>query len=794
MNLITIKTALKNLLDRRNSSLISVAGLTIAFIAIFYIYSHVAFELGYDSHHENASRVFRISGEIVTGDNVAKHAVLGPFMGRGLKEHFPAVREFARLVPIQRSIILERENSKFSIEEAYYVDHSVFDLFTFEFIHGDRSSALVNPREIVLNLSLSSKMFGDENPLGKTIRDGDNLLTVTGVIKDSPGNSHHKLNVLFSHPNPDFYPENEPAVRVSEGYWMPSAYHFIMLEPGTGIESVTGNFESFYDRYMSPFGDAINATFNPVAIPLRDLHFSPHMSYDYPKGNMMYNYFMIIVALFILLIATINYTNLLVSQNISRSKSTGIMKVIGAKNSGLFLQAFINSLVYILFSLVLAGLLFRISLPYSASFTGFDIADYPARQLIVFSFVLLLVTAFFTSLIPFLGLAGRSGLELIRPWQDPVNKGILRFGKLSTILQYALTTILIISAIFISRQIYFLVDCDMGFDKENVVLVRLSDRSAEIQSIGSFREELLRNPSVQAVAYSTNVPGEVLGTFHFPIDQDGQRVTKIVKALGIDYDFIPLMGMELLGGRNFDESFSDGNFNSAIANEACVEFLGLSGDITGLQIENTTVVGVLKDVSFNSLHNPADPIVFYLTNEPAGYLNIKLGTPGIRETLDYIRATWVEVFGDAPFEYQFLDSRVAMMYAEEERTGKLVRGFTIVSILLSLMGLVNLSSLIMKRKTKEIGIRKVNGAKIWEVMAMLNLDFVKSVVIAFVLATPVAWYAMNKWLQNFAYRTELSWWIFALAGVIALGIALLTVSWQSWRAARRNPVEALRYE
>ncbi len=794
MYLTTVRAALKDLFNWESSSLISVAGLAIAFTTVFFIYSRVSFESGYDSHHEKADRIYRISGEILTAGSEARHAVLGPFMGRGLKEHFPVVEEFARLVPIRSTMILEREEAKFSIEEAYFVDPSVFNLFTIDFVHGDINSALTGPREVVINQSLSRQIFGTENPIGSTLKSGDDLLTVTGVIKDSPKNSHHKLNVLFSHPNPDFYPEDEPAVRVSEGYWMPSAYHFILLVPGAGIEEITDNFEPFYDKYMSPFGEAINATFNPLAIPLSDLHYSPHMNYDYPKGNRIYSRFLLLTALFVLLIAGINYSNLLVARNITRSKGVGIRKIIGAGKKDLYLQSLTGSLAYILLALAIAFLLFRSTLTFMTPLTGLDGADYPYGEIILLSLVILTATGLLTSLIPYLNQAGKSGLDMIRPWQYLTGKGSISLGRLSTILQYSLTIVLILSAIIMSRQMHYLVDNDMGFDRENVLLVKLSDPSNEIHHVSSFREEVLRNPEIESVSFSTNVPGEVLGTAHFPVSVEGEMATRIVNVMGVGYDYIPLMGMDLLYGRNFDPSFNDGEFNSFIVNEAFVDFCGLTGDVTGMQIDQTTVVGVLKDVSLNSLHNPAEPVAFYLTFEPRGYMNIKYRTSDPGAAIMAVQKVWDDVFGNTPADIQFLDNRVALMYAEDQRTSSLIGGFTLVSILLSLMGLVNLTSIIMKRKTKEIGIRKVNGAKIWEVMAMLNLNFVKWVVIAFIVATPIAWYAMNRWLHNFAYRTELSWWIFALAGVMALAIALLTVSWQSWRAASRNPVEALRYE
>jgi putative ABC transport system permease protein len=319
------------------------------------------------------------------------------------------------------------------------------------------------------------------------------------VIKDSPKNSHHKLNVLFSHPNPDFYPENEPAVRLSEGYWMPSAYHFILLTPGARIEEITDNFTPFYDKYMSPFGEAINASFNPLAIPLRDLHYSPHMNYDYPKGNRIYSRFLVIIALFLILIAGINYSNLLVSRNITRSKSMGVRKIIGAGNKVLYLHSLTGNMVQILFSLIIAFLLFLFTRPRMVSITGLDIADYPFGEIFVLSLVILTVTGLLTSLIPWMNQAGKSGLEMIRPWQYLTGKGSISFGRLSSILQYTLTTVLILSAIIMARQMRYMMNSDMGFDKENVLLVKLSDPSIEIHHVSSFMEELLRNPEIECM-------------------------------------------------------------------------------------------------------------------------------------------------------------------------------------------------------------------------------------------------------------------------------------------------------
>jgi len=335
----------------------------------------------------------------------------------------------------------------------------------------------------------------------------------------------------------------------------------------------------------------------------------------------------------------------------------------------------------------------------------------------------------------------------------------------------------------------------MGFDQNNVVLLKLNKTICTPQAVASLKQELERNPDVESAAFSAHSPGEVLGSLHFEIDRDGKKVSKIVNSMGIDYDYIPLMKMELAEGRNFDVSRADDNFKSVIVNEAAIEFCGLIPPIAGQQIEGVTIVGVLKDVCFNSLHNQTEPLLFFLDAQKVGYLNVRLkANAKLTTAVAGLQQVWKSFYKGEPLDMQFLDNRVKMLYNDDYGKSKLIRVFTVVIFLISLMGLFNVAVMQTRQKTKEIGVRKVNGARVSEVMNMLNRSFLLGVVISFIIAIPIAWYAMHRWLENFAYKTELSWWIFALAGLMALAIALLTVSWQSWKAATRNPVEALRYE
>ncbi|MDX2413979.1 MAG: ABC transporter permease [Bacteroidales bacterium] len=790
------RLVVNNLLKSKNNAAISIIGLAIGFAAIFHIFFVIRFETSYDSQHKNADRIYRISGDIIASENTMTHALIGPLMGPGLKDQFPAVELFTRLFPVKHTVKLEANDNIFEIEEAYIADSSVFNILTFSFIYGNSNQALRNPNEIVINKSLNIKMFGDINSLGKTIiRDGTPL-TVTGVIDDSPENSHHKLNTLFSMGDKltDF--SGLSPARISEGYWMPSCYVFVLLHKNTKIESITDNFKPFYEKYMSEFGKALNAQFSPVAIPLKELHFSRKMSYDNPKGNSTYSYIFLIIGIFIALVGFINYSNLLVSQNILQSKNIGIRKINGANQLDIYLQLLLNSTIIIAVALFSSLVLYWLSLSMLNDISLIHITTLPIKTIITLSVIILFLFSFISSLIPFFNQTKKSGLTLIlKKKNSQISKGQLNFGKISTIAQLSLSIMLLIAILLIGKQLTFLTKSNMGFDKENVVMLKLNKTICNQESVNSLKQEILRDPNIESVAFSKYSPGDVLSSIAFQIEREGSEITKIVNGMEIDYDYIPLMRMELAEGRNFDRNFNDNNYKSAIINEAFIDFCGFTSPAVGQEIGGSRIVGVLKDVCFNSLRHETEPVVFYLEQQKEGYLNIRIKAGAdINLTIEKVQQKWKTFYKNELFSIQFLDNKVEMMYDDDYAKSKLIRLFTIITMLISLMGLFNISLLQSNQRTKEIGIRKVNGAKISEVMAMLNIDFIKWVAIAFVVASPIAYYAMNKWLENFANKTTLSWWIFALAGVLTLGIALLTVSWQSWYAATRNPVEALRSE
>ncbi len=787
--------AVKKMIRGKKNMLITLLGLTLSFITLFHVYSFINYESHFDGSNKNADRIFRVNGDIVAAENTMTHALVGPLLGPGLKEEFPGVEAFVRLIPIKQSVFFEKGKNKYEVEEAYTVDSTIFDVFTLNFIYGSSLTALKNPDEIVINKSLSHKIFGDHNPIGEVLSYNNTDMKIVGVIEDSPANSHHKLNVLFSMGDRWSNLDGVPAMKISEGYWMPSLYTFILLHKNEKIENITHNFDGFYDKHMSPFGKAIHAQFHLVPVSLRDLHFSRNMSYDYPKGNRMYTYIFILIGVFILAIAFINFSNLLVADHYLATRDITIKEILGSGNFLIYVQFLIQSTLIVFISICLALPLYYFSIPFINEFTDIHYSMLVMSNVFLFALILFVVVSVCSSFIPYL-LHKKNHLAQNKYRIETKKNGFVRGSGVSVITQFSLCMMLLIIAFFMGRQIDSMVNQDMGFDRENVMLLTVEPNSdVKDFNLQTLKGEILKSPYVSQVAFSNRAPGEILESVHFQIKKENNDVSKIVNAMVIDCDYIPLMNMKMKYGRNFGINFHDEDYKSIIVNEAFIDFCGLEGDITGTKIEGSTIVGVLKDVCFNSLQKGIEPVVFYLDNNQTGYLNIKLKpNVSVSDAMSSILTEWKSFSSDAPFKLEFMDNRVKMIYKDDQTKKRLIQIFMLISYITAIIGLINLSVIMATRRTKEIGVRKVNGARIYEIMKLLNMDFVKWIVIAFLIASPIAWYVLNKWLETFVYKIELSWWYFASTGVSTLLIALFAVSWYSWRAASRNPVEALRYE
>ncbi len=792
---IKLKTAIKNNFNRRISTWINLAGLTIAFMAAFSIFSYVGYELSYDTHYRNADRIYRMSGKIIIPDETKIHAVIGPEMAPALKSYFPEVKNYTRLFPFKKAIVLNTDTSKFRVKEAYSADPAVFDFFDLRFIYGEPANALQVPRQIVIDLSLSEKIFGKTNPVGQTLQFNNHQVTVAGVIADMPSNTHHQFTALFSLNKNAYDKSNLSGPSLSELYWMPSAFHFILLEKGAQIEDITENFNGFYEKYMAGFGDAIHATFEPLAIPVSDLHFSPHMSYDYPKGNLLYTYLLVLTALFIILIAVLNYANLLISKNIAHTTDLGIRKLLGASEWQMFLQFSFNAFVLIFTASVLAAVVLTMIYPFVDHWLRPDWVALNREVVLAAGIGVTIGLSLLAATVAFLQQFRQKAIRLLQnvPVGFTKMKGAFR-GKLSVILQFALVIVLFAGAIVTTRQLNYMLNQDKGFNDKNVLLLRINNVRPSASKIKTLKSELKAVPGVHSAAFASKAPGDILGTVHFQIEKGQKQMARIVKVMNIDEDYIPLMEMNLSRGRNFSEKLDFRRPNTVILNEACYNYCGLSGRLDSMQLDGIKAIGLLDNLHFHSLHNADEPIAFLPGAQGDGVLHLKIGRQNQTETIAQVRSVWEKIIPEADFHFEFLSDRVASLYVDDQRKNNLLQFFALISMLIALMGLFNLASVIMQKKTKEVGIRKVNGAEPKSLIWLLNKQFVVWILASFAIAAPIGWFLMERWLQGFAHRISMNIWLFLPALIITLAVAVITVTWQTWRAASRNPVYALRDE
>jgi len=791
-----ISIAFKYLVRQPAYSVLSVLGFSIAFASIFFIYSHVSYQSSFDKHLETWDRVYRLSGEINLPDNENIHAQLGPRLSPVMKEEIPAIMQMTRLVANEEKCIVTADEQVFFEDHVYFADSTVFQLFPLQFLYGTPQNALLTKGQTIISESIAIKYFGTTNALGKQLKINNNLtFEVTGITRDLPENVHHKMHIILS------MKSLSPQVLAmmngndSENYWRPFAYHFIMLGENNTIDEVEDAFPAFYEKHMAEFGNFLKADFKLILSALPDVHFTPQYSYDFPKGNRAYSYLLVAAGLFLLLIALLNYANLLSASLASRTHSLGIFKINGAERSHIFRLLITESLIVIFISGAVAWFLltgveawFMENLGGALKQSGFQTGSFMLLILLVLAAVSLVFMLTAISRIyrqPISLLKGDSILGAERKRYG--------FGKGSIIMQFTFSVILIISSLLITRQVQYLLKTETGYNTDNIVQVKLHAETEPVEKIFSFKQELNKGPMIEKVAYSSNIPGEAFATAHFKIDVDGQEASKIVSLLAIDADYIPLMQMELKEGRNFDQGRPDPE-SGIILNEACINFLGMGDSLAGKYIRQVEILGVLKNGKYNSLHDDSRPVALYNITANRGYMNVKLNTSDLSGAMKFIQETYGQFFDNIPFEYSFLDKTVEEMYRNDINQSKLLGVFTILSIIIANIGLFGLVSLLNRKRIREIGIRKVNGAHKWQIVMLLGKQLVLWVAIAVVIAIPVTWYISRLWLQNFASRTSFTWWIVLLGGAIILISALLTTAAMTLKASSRNPVETLRYE
>nr|WKN36558.1 ABC transporter permease [Tunicatimonas sp. TK19036] len=779
--------ALRNLVKNKVYSIINICGLAIGIATTLLILLWVADELSYDRYHTNADQLYRsIVNWDIAEQQVSYSTTPAPF-GEFIQSEIPEVKN-TTLYNKMGATLLAYEDQPYQESEGAYTEPATLDMFTFHFLEGNPTTALNDPQSIILSETLAQKYFGKESALNKTLRfDNRHDLKVTGVYEDMPENSHLRFSFLMPF---ELFKQNH---NIGEDNWNDFNYYsYVQLEEGASNEVVGDKItQLFHKRFPE------NTTLAGIFLqPLTDIHLYSDFDLDISgNGDIQYVYILSIIAAFILLIACINFTNLATARSIKRAKEIGLRKSIGAIKHQLVGQFLGEALLYSVIAVLLAVLLVELVLPVYNDLAQKQIS----LQLLDTKFIgallfITLLTGLAAGLYPALFLSSLDPVRVLKGAFKVGSSGVfLRKGLV--VLQFTLSIILIVGTLIVDDQLTYIRNKKLGYNKENVLVVPMT--GTVYQNPETFKNRLLEHPAVHNITTAsqnlTNIGSSTSGG-----DWEGKPadMDMLLNQLSVDLDFIKTFQIEMAEGRAFSKE-SGTDSSAFILNEEAVKQMGLEdpvGTTFSLHGVEGTIIGVAKDFNFQSVHKTIAPLVLFISPDWRSNMYIKIDNQDIPQALAVAETYWKETNPAYPFEYQFLDESFNALYKAEQRTGKLFDYFAFIAIFISCLGLFGLAAYTAELRTKEIGVRKVLGASVSNILMLFSKDYIKLVLIAFLIATPLAYLLMHTWLEDFAYRTNISPLVFVLAVIFAIGITLLTVGYQSAKAATANPVDSLRSE
>ena len=792
-----LKIALRNIKKYKGYSFINITGLAVGMTCCILIFCWINDELSYDQFHKNIDQLYRVVRSERTPDgSINQYASTPSPVGTSLKESYPEITEISRLYAFSRQrgrVLLKYKNNQFYEDRFYCADPSFFSIFTFPFIQGDPQSALTNPNSVVLTQDMAEKYFGNENPVGKTLTIvNSHDLTVSAVIENIPANSH----VQF-----DFMSPLEP--QLEQFSWMrkwniPHFYTYILIDKSADGHEVSKKIRYHLKRFEPEY---YKTSLNQYALqPVKDIHLRSHYKSDLngeSKIQTVYIAFFSSIAVFVLIIACINFINLTTARSANRAKEIGMRKVSGANRIHIVRQFFGESLLMSFLSLGLAIFLVNLSLPTFNQLSGKQVEFVHLFNLdILIAIVcIVVITGVLSGLYPAVVLSSFQPIGVLkgRTANVIINK---HFRRVLVIFQFTLSIILIIGTIVIYNQLEYIQHKKLGYNKD--YLIYLSRQGNLTKQYNVFKEEVLKNSQIRGVTSSSDLPTK---TGHYTIvngwegssSEDGM----LMNFFSVDEDYLKTFGIEMAEGRFFSETIATDAAEGFVLNQEAVKLMGMQNSV-GKRFSffgrEGRIIGVMKDFHFKSLHQPIEPLIFWINPAWDQYIFVRVQSGEMAATLQFIEELHQKFNPDYPFDFKFLDEDIDQLYRTEMRTKQVLSLFAGFAIFISCIGLFGLASFITVQRTKEIGIRKILGASIVGVVKLLSKEFIKWICIANVISWPFAYFITRKWLDSFAYRIDLTIWPFILAGFSALGIALLTVSYQAIKAALANPVDSLRYE
>lgn len=804
-----LKTAWRNIWKNKSFSFINILGLTAGTVCCLYIILYVTQQQGYDKHHHDASSLFRIRTVIEprNGDNGFNSACTSPPIAMTMKQDFPEVMAATRIQYFRDQgdylLNLPGNDNSFYEPKGYLADSTFFQVFDYKFLEGSPLHSLDEPYTVILSSAVARKLFGTAKALNEQInisnRDNSHAYKVTGVFDETWGRSHLQPHFIM---NMNSGGMGQFVRSVQEWGGQNFIFSYVRLNPNADVNALQAKLPAFLQKYGAADLKEMNMVKHLYLQPVTDIHLHSKgiLNQIDKTSDAGFLYLLLTIAFFIQLIACINFINLTTARSMRRAREIGVRKVVGADKKSLVAQFLGESVMISFLSVFLAVPIVLLLLPYLNTLTESSFTADAMKNINVILIItgLGLVTGLLAGIYPALYLSGfRPVIVLKSTFRLRASSNFLRKGLV--VFQFVIAIVLIISVIIISRQVDFMQSRDLGFSPAQRIVLPLKEDRAQ-QQFNALRDDVSRLKSVSNVAGCRYYPSRlVLNDFRLYKTGGNMSTSQLVQVNRVDENYFKTMGVRLLAGRNLGLADTS---NQVIVNEATIRKLEISKeDAVGQHLfaeydgsrEEYTIVGLVNDYNFNSLKQEIRPLINFYSNRPS-YMVVEANTNEYRSLIADLGSAWKKSVAGLPFEYSFLDEDIQQQYKDENTLKKISNSFTVLAILISCLGLFGLAMFTAQQRVKEIGVRKVLGASVAGITFMLSMDFLKLVFISILIASPIAWWVMDKWLADFAYRTPITWWIFLLAGILALLIALITVSFQAVKAAIANPVRSLRTE
>ncbi len=795
-----LKIALRNLRRKPVYALLNITGLAVGIACSIMVLLYVYDEYSYDRHHEKAERIYRLNVDVRTPNETTQQAVSSVLMGPNLAGDFQAVESMVRFTGTSGRF--QYKENVFSEGDILYADSTVFDIFSFELLRGNPGEALANPNGIVLTEQLARKFFGEEDPMGKTLKvlDKETEVTVTGILKEQPRTSRFDFNMLMAMQvwhNTNSWSDDE---------WFVSMYNtYLLLSEGSSPATLEAQFPAFLDRHIGSEMKENEKTYELSLQPLADIYLHSDRIYQIgPSGNAAAVYIFSAVGFLILLVACINFMNLSTARSMDRAREVGIRKTAGGHRLQLAGQFMAEALLMSFLALAVAYTLCIQLLPLFNEFAGKEINSeifYRVRFILTFLGIGL-GAGLLSGIYPAAVLSGFRPADVLRGSHFHSQGGKL-FRKGLVVFQFTLSLLLIAGTLVIQKQLSFMQQSDMGFEREAMLVVNFQGDDRPMQQWETLKQEYEKHPAIKGVAITDRLPGmpgnRSMTTFY---RKDGERHRSNMNTYFVGYDFIDVYGLQLIAGKNFPRDFVPDTTFRFIVNRSTLPLLGQSMDrpreAVGMRMNqfetDGTITGVVEDFHFRSLHHRITPISLVLYPWASSFATLKVDTANLTESLSDFSDIWKQFAPDLDFDYLFLDDYLDRQYRAEQKFSRIAISFTLLAIVIACLGLLGLTGYTVQKRSREISVRKVLGASVPDILYLLTRQYIVLIGLALLFAVPIARYLLQQWLQNFAYRTPVGWQPFAASALILIVIALATISRQTVKAALSNPAETLKEE